>query len=362
MILIALFIFFLFAQKAIVFLGFILKFKKGPEVANENLPSVSVLIPARNEEANLPSCLESILKLNYPLDKLEIIVGNDQSTDNTFDVASVYADQHEQISVYEISRDYHGLIARSNVLAQLAARAKGVYVIFLDADMEVTPDWLRQMAGPTTEGFKLVSGYTEVKAHDWFSGVQQMDWLSVIMMLKVGADIGQPGTALGNNMLVSKEAYLSVGGYEQIGPTFTEDNDLTLALRKQEHEVFQLATRHGAHTLPINTYRELLKQRNRWMQGAFKQPLHRLLPLICARVFMLWAILLAIWDYQWGLALMLQMTFLDAVLALAMSQKTKTRFRVYIALLASVFNSLLDTFTLLSYPWNRHVIWKGRKL
>lgn len=362
MILIVFFIFFLFAQKAIVFLGFTLKFRKAPEIALENLPSVSILIPARNEEVNLPGCLESMLRLHYPSDKLEIIVGNDQSTDKTPEVTNAYTDRYEHIGVAQISHDYHGLVARSNVLAQLAARAKGDYLVFLDADMEVTPGWLRQMVAPTTDGFKLVSGYTEVKGHGWFSGVQQMDWLNVIMMLKVGADIGQPGTALGNNMLVNKEAYLSVGGYEQIGPTFTEDNDLTLTLRKQGHEVFQLTTRHGAYTLPIHTYAELLKQRNRWMQGAFKQPLYRLLPLICARVFMLWVILLMMWDYRWGLVLMLQMTFMDAGLALVMSQKTKTQIRIYIALLAPVFNSLLDTFTLLSYPWNRHVIWKGRKL
>ena len=261
-----------------------------------------------------------------------------------------------------LKTEYHGLVARSNVLAQLAEAAKGDYFIFLDADMEVAPGWLRQMVAPTKRGYHLVSGYTEVQAHDWFSRFQQMDWLNMITLLKVAADLGQPGTALGNNMLVSREAYQSAGGYEQIGPTYTEDNDLSLALKKKGYALYQLVTDQGSFTLAINEFGNLFKQRKRWLMGAFRQPLGKFLPVLFTRLFMLWAVVFAFWNYRYALVLMLSIGFAEMLLSLLMAQKTHTRFRFYIAFFAPIFNSVLDTFTLLSYPWNKQVIWKGRKL
>lgn len=352
----------LLSFKLVVILGFLFNFRKSKTVAEADLPTVSVLVPARNEGKLLAICINCLLRLRYPVDKLEIIIGNDQSKDNTGQIAHAFADRHGHVLVVDISENQNGLVARSNVLAQLAGMAKNEYLVFLDADMEPKADWLREMVAPTRQGYALVSGYTEVKAGKTWSRFQQMDWLSVIMLLKVAADLGMPGTALGNNMLVSRKTYESIGGYEKIGPTYTEDNDLTLALTRQGHKLFQLVTHQGSDTFPTWGLKALWTQRLRWFRGALKQPLWKLIPVLLSRLFLLWVVFLFCFSWVHAVGLLFSLCFMEVLLAYLMSAKTQTRLRFYIVLLAPVFNSLLDTFTLLSYPWNRKVTWKGRKL
>lgn len=349
-------------QKIIVFFILELRFKRVPEISSDELPHVAILIPARNEADNLPRCLESLLCLDYPYEHIEIWVGNDQSTDATGEIANDYAQQYECIQVLDIQPEYYGLTARSNVLAQLAKKAGHDLLVFLDADMEVSPGWLTDMVMPTTQGFDLVSGYTEVEGKGLLAQFQKSDWRNVITFLKAGADIGLPGTALGNNMLVTRKAYEAVGGYERIGPTFTEDNDLTLAAVKKGFKLFQLLVPEGASTQPMKSWRELKKQRNRWMQGAFRQPLLRLIPFMIARVFVLIGLIAAFFDPTIAIMLVGFVSMVDIILSLAVSSFLKKYHPFYIALFAPVFNSILDTFTLLSYPWNKQVVWKGRKL
>ena len=59
-----------------------------------NYPSVSVIVSARNEEKNISSCIESLLKLDYPREKLEIIIINDRSTDKTGEVIKAYSQKN----------------------------------------------------------------------------------------------------------------------------------------------------------------------------------------------------------------------------------------------------------------------------
>ena len=362
MILSIIFLVFLIVIKLVVMLGFQLRFKDAKLLKDESLPKVSVLIPARNEEEHLPACLDSLIGLDYPLDQLEVLVGDDQSTDGTAQVIRQFAARYPHIRYTSISEDYFGLVARSNVLAQLAKEASGDYIVFLDADMEVSQGWLRQMVAPTAQGYELVSGYTEVTKNHWLAAVQQVDWLNVLMWLKVGADMNQPGTALGNNMLVKKAAYEAIGGYEAIGPTFTEDNDLTLKLRTKGHALFQVVTDEGAFTQPMKSFSDLWKQRKRWMSGAFRQPANKLLPVLVSRLFVLWVLLISLTDLDWALLLLFQVALLETALSAFMVIRTKTRISLFTAFIAPVFNSLLDTFTLLTYPLFKKLVWKGRKL
>ncbi|MCE7993104.1 MAG: glycosyltransferase [Roseivirga sp.] len=349
-------------QKIVVLVVFHGRFRSAPNIAEEVLPTVSILIPARNEAGNLPACLDSLLQLNYPLDKIEILVGNDQSVDATADIVKGYGQQFVQIKLVNVQPQYHGLKARSNVLAQLAKKSSHKLLVFLDADMTVNFNWLREMVAPTKYGYNIVSGYTEVEGSGWLAQFQKVDWMSVIVLLKAGADIYKPGTALGNNMLVSRKAYDAVGGYEQIGPTFTEDNDLTLAAVKKGFLVFQLVVPGGARTLPMVTWSDLYRQRNRWMQGAFKQPFIRLIPLLLTRVYILFVALALVIDPVSAVGVLFLFSWVDLSSFWGMSRKIKRNVPVHIAIFAPVFNSLLDTFTLLTFPWNKGVIWKGRKL
>ena len=73
--------------------------KKFDKVGENELPSVSVIVAARNEEDNIKNCLQSLLELNYPNEKLEIILVNDESTDKTEETGI----DHTKVNCYSFS-------------------------------------------------------------------------------------------------------------------------------------------------------------------------------------------------------------------------------------------------------------------
>jgi cellulose synthase/poly-beta-1,6-N-acetylglucosamine synthase-like glycosyltransferase len=104
-----------------------------------HLPTVSVIIPAHNEEATIGNCLTSLEQLDYPADSLEIILINDGSTDGTKRIISEHLQRSNYICLETDGRGPSK--ARNTGLEQ----AKGDYVAFTDADCVVDRDWLKEL-------------------------------------------------------------------------------------------------------------------------------------------------------------------------------------------------------------------------
>jgi chlorobactene glucosyltransferase len=109
-----------------------------PDKKPENYPKVSILIPARNEEAVIGKLLGSLQKLEYP--DFEVIICNDHSSDNTEEILNWFAGEDERIHWFlgeKLHDDWQG---KNLACHQLAQRASGNYLIFLDADVDLSPD------------------------------------------------------------------------------------------------------------------------------------------------------------------------------------------------------------------------------
>ncbi len=100
------------------------------------LPAVSIIIPAYNEEKVIGACLDSIAKLDYPDDLLDVIVIDDGSTDRTAEIISGYR------SVKVIKGIHKGPSAARNLALK---QAKGDYVAFTDADCVVSSEWIKRL-------------------------------------------------------------------------------------------------------------------------------------------------------------------------------------------------------------------------
>lgn len=107
----------------------------------DDLPSVSVCIPARNETHAMTACLESVLASNYP--KLEVVVLDDGSTDNTSFLIKSFA--HEGVRFVEGSPLMEGWLGKNHALHGLLAQASGTYVLFIDVDTRMKPDTIEQL-------------------------------------------------------------------------------------------------------------------------------------------------------------------------------------------------------------------------
>uniref|UniRef100_UPI004056F591 glycosyltransferase n=1 Tax=Roseivirga sp. TaxID=1964215 RepID=UPI004056F591 len=107
-------------------------------------PLVSILVAARNEEKHLENCIRALLELDYPKKKIQILIGNDDSEDATQEIIDRLLLKDSRIKSVKIESDYQRLIAKSNVIAQLAKAANGEFLAIIDADNTVSKLWLQE--------------------------------------------------------------------------------------------------------------------------------------------------------------------------------------------------------------------------
>lgn len=107
----------------------------------QDLPSVTVAVPARNEDGQLEASLASILASDYP--KLEVIVLDDCSTDQTSDIVRRYA--HDGVRFIKGDEPHEGWLAKNQAYARLAAEASGEYIVFCGVDVRFGRQGLRQL-------------------------------------------------------------------------------------------------------------------------------------------------------------------------------------------------------------------------
>ena len=237
------------------------------------LPFISILVAARNEEQNIIRCLESLHQLNYPKEKLQILIGNDNSTDKTEQIASDYIANKPHFQVINIEEKIENLNGKANVLAILAREAKGEFYFFTDADIAVPPTWIEAMLNEFSEKVGVVTGITTMESQNFFHELQGIEWLNSLFIMFWFAKMDIPLTGMGNNMAITREAYWQTGGYEHIGFSITEDYDLFKAILAKQY-AFKQAYNSDVLTIskPMNTWSELMQQRKRWMHGAMQLP------------------------------------------------------------------------------------------
>ena len=106
-----------------------------------DLPSASVLIPARNEQIAMRSCLEMVLASDYP--KLEVIVLDDNSVDNTSDEIKRFA--HAGVRFVSGEKPPEGWLGRNSAYDRLSTEASGDLLLFLSVDTKIKPKTISKM-------------------------------------------------------------------------------------------------------------------------------------------------------------------------------------------------------------------------
>ncbi|MBD2769319.1 glycosyltransferase [Hymenobacter sp. BT664] len=235
-------------------------------------PRVSILVAARNEEACIERCLRALAAQNYPASRLEILIADDGSTDNTAAVVRAFIADKPQFRLLSVQHRLGGIKGKTNALAHLCRAARGDYFLFTDADMAVAPDWTATMLAAATPGVGIVTGITTA-AGSLFGRLQGLDWLFGLNLIRLLADQGLPSTTIGNNMLVTRAAYTDVGGFE--GMAFRTNEDLQL-FRHVRAKGWGFRNLCSPEVLGISepqpTVAALLEQRKRWMKGATGLP------------------------------------------------------------------------------------------
>jgi cellulose synthase/poly-beta-1,6-N-acetylglucosamine synthase-like glycosyltransferase len=231
-------------------------------------PLVSILVAVRNEEAQIIRCLESLARLHYPAEKIEILLGDDASTDHTAALIRQFIRDKPQFRYLLISGQLGRARGKANVLAHLARAAASDFYFITDADISLPPDWIRRMLAGLQADTGIVTGITTIGGQGLFPRMQALDWLHALGLMQVVSDLGFPVSTMGNNMLITRQAYAATGGYESLPFSLTEDVQLFQAVIRQgfaTRNIFDAGVL--AVSTPAPSWRALWQQRKRWMVG-----------------------------------------------------------------------------------------------
>lgn len=256
--------------------------KKFPKIPESKLPTVTVIVAARDEEKNILRCLNSLNNLNYPDDKLEIIIVDDQSTDKTGELIDEFISSKKIpaclpgrfkkiITKKEIGR----LKGKTNALANGLEIAKNEIICTTDADCEVGPDWVKTIGSYYKEDVGMVNGITTQLAFNGFSGMQSLDFIYLLIVASGTINLGKPISCIGNNMSYRKKAYIETGGYENLPFSVTEDFNLMMAIHKLKKYKIIYPVDKGSlvTTQPCADIKSLTRQKKRWGVGGLGVPL-----------------------------------------------------------------------------------------
>jgi cellulose synthase/poly-beta-1,6-N-acetylglucosamine synthase-like glycosyltransferase len=233
------------------------------------LPRVSVVVCARNEAKNIRRCLESLLKLDYPRDKLEIIVVDDESEDNTLSIMQEYAGLDGSIRVLSAAGESHILHAKQRPLNMGIHESSGEIIVLTDADIAVRPGWIKAHIMAYHPHIGIVGGTTkvDVSSGSLYDRLQNCDLISKHAVAMGCAGLGFPLTLMGNNFSFRRDAYDQVGGLMAMNHSIVEDMALMNAIvRQTEYTQGWINDKNGVVvSAPEENFTTFINQRLRWV-------------------------------------------------------------------------------------------------
>lgn len=237
--------------------------------SDATLPTVTVLVCARDEENNIGNCVASLAKLHYPKEKLELLVVDDKSTDRTPQILEEWSAKLQHLRVYRTGPEIEHLKGKVNALTQGMDAATGEFVMITDADCTVQPNWIRDYLKFYNKDTGMVASITLLDIDRFFDGVQSIDWSYLLGIAMACTNIGVPLSVIGNNMSVRRAAYESVGGYRKIPFSITEDYALFKAIWHQKpwKIKFRLTRESVVMSKATPDFKTWWRQKHRWVKG-----------------------------------------------------------------------------------------------
>ena len=255
-----------FYASSFYILTFIASFKKNPpQFTDKELPFVTIIIPAWNEEGSTESTLKSILSSDYP--NFEVIFVDDGSTDKTYEIAKKF-EKNKQVRVFTKKNG-----GKATALNLGISKARGEIIFTMDADTRVDPTSMKKMV----RYFKnpRVMSVTPAMLIDNKEGikqtilqrVQQIEYYLGVFLRKVFASLNAIYIAPGAFSAYRKTFFDKYGGYD-VGNIV---EDLELAMRIQSKGFYtENAVNAPIYTLGPRNFKSLTTQRIRWYWGLVK--------------------------------------------------------------------------------------------
>ncbi len=237
--------------------------------------SVSVVVVVRNEEANLPALLDSLLQQSYPVHLFDVYIVDDFSTDDTVAVVSRYRQKTAfRLHLLQLKDYTNPALAdgsfKKRGIEWAVSQSTGELIVTTDGDCVVPPHWLTELAGfyEQTHAQMICGGVTFTNFKDTiFSRLQTVEFASLIGSGAATLRLGLPTMCNAANLAFTREAFVRTGGYRNTASTATGD-DLFLMHKIYEAHPGQVLFLKSADstvcTQPQETLSTFYQQRKRW--------------------------------------------------------------------------------------------------
>lgn len=343
-----------------------LRMRRSRALADDACPHISVVVCARNEERDLPACIASLRALDYPRDKLEVLLVDDASTDATpIVIASACREDARFVALDTRGEQGSPLRAKARALATGIRAARGEWVLVTDADARVPTTWARHLLDGADASVGAIAGAVFTLP----SGlVGFCEWWIDCLIVPAGFGVaahGGPAPCIGANMAFRREPYERLGGLDAIGRDRVGE-DLA---------IFELIARAGlkaraqadatsmVRVAPVGGFSLLLSKWRRWFLGTFDAPAAVWLPIACCiacrtvfAVALLASLILRTPDALLALALG---TFANASLLAVAQWRFDERKALLWAPLFELFSCMMWPLYGASLVISRKVRWRG---
>jgi cellulose synthase/poly-beta-1,6-N-acetylglucosamine synthase-like glycosyltransferase len=225
-------------------------------------PSVSIVMPAYNEEKYIVPSLRTLLDLDYPKDKIELIVVDDGSTDNTYKVAKAF--EGPNLRVFTKPNGGKGAALNFGI-----KKAKGELVATMDADSYVTKNTIRELI-PYFDDSDVMAVTPAVKIREsshWLKEFQRVEYLMILFSRKLLSFIDSVPVTPGPFSLFRRKVFDEIGYFDE--HNLVEDQEIALRIQAANYKIKSSMTAE-VFTEPPDSMGDLITQRVRWQRGGIR--------------------------------------------------------------------------------------------
>ncbi|MEZ4830305.1 MAG: glycosyltransferase [Bacteroidia bacterium] len=279
-------------------------------LSEKNLPSVSVIVPARNEAANIESCLYSILEQEYPDHLFEVILVDDHSSDATVSIAQNIASRYPNLKVISIGDENTNSYKKAALTAGIAL-ARGEIVVQTDGDCYMGKKWLISIVSFFEDHTAMVSGPVKIDYREnLLERFQAFESLGLVAIGAGSIAAGKPNMCNGANLAYRKSAFFEVGGFGGIDAVASGDDELLMQkfVMAGDYNIRFAKSREAVvSTRALSSWKSLKAQRLRWVSKAryYKNRRVNYIQMVAYLGFLFFPLagILSFFDQEWLLLL-----------------------------------------------------------
>lgn len=346
------------------------KVKTSNTIHSTPISGFTIIIPFRNEARHLPHLLESITRLNYPSEKIEIILIDDFSKDDSERICIQWRLKNEHLDTTLLKNLHLSNSPKKDAIGRAMPIAKYDWVITTDADCIVNENWLITLDNYIqTNTVEMIVGAVIYKTkNNWFHHFQQLDLMSLQGVTIGSFGMGKPFMCNGANFAYSKNFFYKIGGFGGITEQASGDDVLLLQKAVAENKTGVHYLKHPdfiVETKPENDLYKLMMQRVRWAAktASYKSNYAKFLAVIVllmnlSLTFAFCLLPFALLNWRVLLSVFLIKYIVDYIM-LYKSNAYLRKGKFFIPLASSIFYPIFSSWVGI-YSLFGNYMWKGR--